>query len=181
MRNIPIKPKISQQLFNNIPNKVINKWELTKPDIDYGIFRFKNQYLFSIYYRVFSKIYEDVVIKFSPFPYLKFEYIYILHKNETDDTGRKIERRYDEEGNIESEYVKTLNKKEECLYIKTKSKDKEVYIPYIWGKDLYPLKNIFEISQYITEIPTQFRWFHKKDNPEDKYIIAHNPGVNPKK
>ncbi len=130
-----------------------------------------------MYYRVFSKIYGDALIKFSPFPYFKFEYIYILHENETDNVGRQIERRYDKEGNIESEYVKAVHNKEKYTYIKTKSKNKKVYLPYVWGKNLHPFKNLVEINLYLTKLPTQFRWFHKKGNLKDKYIIALNEDI----
>tara|TARA_B100001250_G_C19788730_1_gene785420 strand:+ start:1694 stop:2236 length:543 start_codon:yes stop_codon:yes gene_type:complete len=174
MRNTPFKQEVAQQLFNNIPNNVINKWGLTKPDTGFGIFRFKKQKISAIYYRVFSKTYGDVIIKY-PSPHFKFEYIYILHKDETDGNGRKIERRYDGGGNIESEYVKSLNK--EDFYTKIKSKGKEVHLPYIWGKDPYPLENVSKISSYLTKVPTQFKWFHKKNNLEDKYIIAYTNGI----
>ena len=76
---------------------------------------------------------------------------------------------YDKDGNIESEYARDEFKKGPG-YVKTKSKDKEVHIPYVWGDDPKPLDNIDEIRPYLVESPTRFEWFHKKDKPEDKYV-----------
>ena len=97
----------------------------------------------------------------------KFEYIYPNPtEKEVDSKGYQIERRYDKDGNAESEYIKAPSG-----YIKTKSKDKEVRLPYVWGKDPKPLDNIDKIRSYLAETPTRFEWYHKKDNPEEKYFI----------
>ena len=168
---IPLKLDFARKLFNNIPNSVVDKWELKGPDKKWPGnpgFRFNKQKLSAVYYAVKSKISNHALIKYS-LPDFKFECIYVLQPKEIDSKGRQIERRYDKDGNIESEYARDEFKKGPG-YVKTKSKDKEVNIPYIWGDDPKPLDNIDEIRPYLVESPTRFEWFHKKDKPEDKYV-----------
>jgi hypothetical protein len=166
--NIKLKSSFAQQLFNNIPNNVVDKWGLKNPKKDSGIFRFKKQKLSAVYYQVNSGPGGVAIIKYS-FPNFKFEYIYKLWRG-LDSMGRQIEKRYDKEGNIESEYVR----KPEGLFIKTKSKDKEVYLPYIWGRGSRPLNNINELSLYLVKSHIQFKWFHKEGDLEDIYIIPQS-------
>ena len=169
---VSLKLDFAQKLFDNIPSNIVDRWELKKPEKNINrssIFRFNKQKLSKMYYHTHSENSIYTIIKYS-FPDFKFEYIYSLKEKDVNYEGHPIERRYDKDENMESEYVKIPNKKGGYLTVKTKSKDKEVYLPYVWGEDPKPLDNIDEIRPYLVETPTQLKWFHKEDNPEDMYV-----------
>jgi|TARA_A100001391_G_scaffold193455_1_gene168792 hypothetical protein len=175
MRRVTYKIDFIKNLFKSIPNNIITQFAIQNEIEDSScIARFDKEKLTAFYINAYSTSYGHVILKYS-YPDFKFQYIYIQFKEKVDDAGHRLEQRFDVNGQIESEYLRAPKNKsyEEVgyIYIKTKSKKQKVYEPYIWGNKNYPINNFDEAIPYIETIPNSFKYFYKKNKPENKYIF----------